>query len=49
MNTFDYSNRSQNKTQNLPLDVEGQVNLLITEAKKESNLYKMYVGWMSFV
>jgi phosphatidylinositol kinase/protein kinase (PI-3 family) len=30
----------------LPLSVEGQVHRLIHEATSESNLMRMYVGWM---
>lgn len=45
-----FRNKSnQLPSHNLPLNVEGQVNLLINEAKKPENLYKMYMGWMPFL
>ena len=39
---------SKSRGFNIPLSVDGQVNLLIADAKSERNLCQMYIGWAPY-
>jgi phosphatidylinositol kinase/protein kinase (PI-3 family) len=33
----------------LPMSVEGQVDKLISIARDEANLYRMFIGWAAYL
>jgi serine/threonine-protein kinase ATR len=45
-NDSDGNGENDRTVNSLPLSVEGQVHRLIEEATDETNLLRMYVGWM---